>query len=88
MRAKEDGMGWYWSKWWRFATSPSREGIMLDDDGRWVHFVGPIWWLTTRSRTPLPEWCSECNYLGILDRHLPPSSTCPNTGKVARRVGL
>jgi len=42
-------MSWYWSKWWRFATSPSRSGVMLDGDGRWVHLLGPIWWLTDRA---------------------------------------
>ena len=46
LRPKEDEMSWYWGKWWRFATSPSRSGIMLDGDGRWVHVLGPIWYRT------------------------------------------
>ena len=29
--------------------------------------------------------CSECRYVGVLDNHLPPSGTCPNTSKVAIR---
>ena len=47
-------MSWYWSKWWRFATSPSRRGVMLDADGRWVHLIGPIWY---RTRDPKPPRC-------------------------------
>ena len=44
--AEEVEMGWYWGKWWRFATSPSRQGVMLDGDGRWVHVLGPLWYRT------------------------------------------
>lgn len=32
------------------------------------------------------ERCSECSWVGDLDKHLPPSGTCMNTGKVAKRV--
>ena len=45
-------MSWYKHKWWRFALSPSREGVMLDADGRWVHLVGPLWW---RASDPEPH---------------------------------
>jgi hypothetical protein len=36
-------MTWYWAKWWRFALSAARKGVMLDADGRWVHALGPLW---------------------------------------------
>jgi hypothetical protein len=44
-------MTWYWHKWWRFVLSPSRQGVMLDCDGRWVHVIGALWWCTDREPT-------------------------------------
>ena len=48
-------MTWYSSKWWRFATSSSRRGVMSDADGRWIHLIGSIWWRATG-----PEKIPKC----------------------------
>lgn len=39
-------MRWYRRKWWRFATSSARDGIIHDVDGRWAHLIGSIWYRT------------------------------------------
>jgi hypothetical protein len=41
-------MSWYQYKWWRFALSAARQGILIDAHGRWVHVLGPLWWMTDR----------------------------------------
>ena len=41
-------MSWYTHKFWRFALSPSTEGLMLDGDGIWAHAVCGVWLLVVR----------------------------------------
>lgn len=41
-------MTWRYFKFWRFALSKSRVGIMRDSEGRWIHILGPLWILTDR----------------------------------------
>lgn len=41
-------MSWYRTRWWRFALSPSRCGVMWDTHGRWRHVLGHLWVLIER----------------------------------------
>lgn len=58
-------MTWYRTRWWRFALSPSRGGVMWHTHGRWRHAVGPLWVLTDRgaeypyAHVDLPHWTEE-----------------------------
>lgn len=66
----------------------------------WMLFWVPLTWLIyalgyVRGRrvgvdigyrdATLHKRCSECGWVGLLDRHQSPSGWCPNTGKVGRR---
>ena len=50
-----------------------------------VRYVDPSLAARIDAKLMVTERCSECRYVGLLDGHLPPSNTCPNTGKVAKR---
>lgn len=39
-------MSWYYWRWGRFAFSRSRQGTMIDVNGRWRHVLGALWYLT------------------------------------------